>query len=68
MTRLGSTIAWVWLAGCAAPQAEARIRVTLNSPSAVTSLANPSLGRIAKAYGFKVAKRVERNAEHPPQL
>lgn len=32
------------------PQTEAKVRLTVNTPSAVSSLANPSLGRIAKAY------------------
>ncbi len=51
LARLGLPVAVsLWDGTTATPQAEAKIRVTLNSPSAVTSLANPSLGRIAKAY------------------
>jgi len=51
LARLGLPVAVsLWDGTTAAPQAEAKIRLTVNSPSAVSSLANPSLGRIAKAY------------------
>lgn len=51
LARLGLPVAVsLWDGTTATPQTEVRVRLTLNSPSAVSSLANPSLGRIAKAY------------------
>jgi cyclopropane-fatty-acyl-phospholipid synthase len=51
LARLGLPVSVsLWDGTTAMPQTEAKIRLTVNTPSAVSSLANPSLGRIAKAY------------------
>lgn len=51
LSRLGLPVAVsLWDGSTISPQADPKIHLTLKSPTAISSLVRPSLGRIAKAY------------------
>nr|NIO38753.1 hypothetical protein [Burkholderiales bacterium] len=51
LSRLGLPVAVsLWDGSTISPQSEPRIHLTLKSPTAISFLARPTLGKIAKAY------------------